>query len=128
MRIELIGPLPPAGKTWCFTCAAQYIGTLTESDDWQKAVQEQKDRAEENGRSVVLIPIPDPQTSGGRLNTAVTTGTSYWAPGAPTPVCWSHIQGIKPDETLYEEAAKRREQMANPPAGLIPGKAFGMPK
>lgn len=126
-RIELLGPNPPKGEQWCFTCMAQYMGALTESDDWQKAVEERKQEAIKHKKSVVFIPIPGPDITGGRLNVALTTGTSYWAPGAPTPVCWSHIQGIKPDEKLYEEMAQRRKQMQGA-SGLIAGKRFEVPK
>jgi hypothetical protein len=126
VRIEIVGPVPYEDELWCFTCAAQYMGTLTESQEWQEAVEESRKKAEAKGESVVHIRVPDPSITGGRLNIAVTWGTSIWAPGGITPVCWSHIQGIKPDEKLYAEMAERRRQMAAT-AGLIPGKRFEVP-
>lgn len=127
VRIELVGPFPPVGEQWCFTCMAQYMGTLTESEVWQEEVQKEKEKAEAKKKAVCYIHIPGPEVTGGRLNTAQTVGTSYWAPGAPTPVCWSHIQGIKPDEKLYEEMAERRKKMLDG-SSLIVGKKFEVPR
>lgn len=127
MRIEILGPMAPKDRMWCFTCMAQYMGTLTQSDEWQASVKERVAEAEKAGKAVALIAIAGPEVTGGRLNVAETIGTSYWAPGAPTPVCWSHIQGIKPDEALYAEAEERRKQIVNQ-SGLIPGKKFEVPR
>lgn len=127
VRVEILGPIPPQGKQWCYTCMAQYIGTLTENDDWQQMVKREVEKAEEEGRHVAFIHIPDSNKTGGRLNVSMTIGPSIWSPGWPLPVCWSHIQGIKPDAMLWADAAKRQEQInaAQPPSGLIPGKRYG---
>lgn len=129
IRIELLGPIPPKDKEWCYTCMAQYLGTLTSNNDWQQMVKDEVDKAEAEERNVAFIHIPDAVKVGARLNTAVTTGPSIWAPGWPLPTCWSHVQAIKPDAMLMDEAAARQKQMQalQPPSGLIPGKKYEVP-
>lgn len=113
--IHLKGPTPPAGREFCVTCAMLYLGEVSSDEATQRIAQHTVTQARQLGRREVSIKLPQ---SWRHLNLAVTTGLSvryqdHPALAFPGPVCWIHLQGLRPEMQSANENVST----------LIPGKA-----
>lgn len=107
-RVELEGPRPGKG-VFCATCCLLYLGEVSSDQDMQEMARIAGNGAIRDGKSVIKLSLPYPFNNR-IIREAVTVAGSVYYPVVrevqegqfvptgmpPMPVCWVHLQGLRP--------------------------------